>query len=255
MIVIISPAKNINFDNNQEVPFSSEIRFPNESEELLHELKKYTSSDISKLMKVSSKISQLNFERFQSMNFPFDSNETKSALLVFNGAVFQSMNINTFSKSDLEYAQQKLRILSGFYGLLRPLDGIMPYRLEMGTHLPVKLYKNLYSFWGDKLTTTLQNDIDENGDDILINLASNEYFKAINTKKINARIITPEFKDFKNDKYKVISIYAKQARGMMSKFILTNRIEKPDELKLFNTAGYQYNDNMSTSDKWVFIRG
>jgi len=255
MVVIISPAKNINFNNNQEAPFLSEIRFPNESLRLLNELKKYTSSDISKLMKVSSKISQLNFERFQSMNFPFDSNETKAALLVFNGAVFQSMNIETFSSSDLEYAQQKLRILSGFYGLLRPLDGIMPYRLEMGTHLSVNSHKNLYSFWGEKLTTTLQNDIDDNGDNILINLASNEYFKAINIKKIDARIITPEFKDYKNDKYKVISIYAKQARGMMSEFILKNRIDKPDEIKLFNTAGYQYNDNMSTPNKWVFTRG
>jgi len=255
MIVIISPAKNINFDNNQKAPFTSEIRFPKESEELLQKLKKYTSSDISKLMKVSSKISQLNFERFQSMNFPFGNNEVKSALLVFNGAVFQSMNIETFSSSDLKYAQQKLRILSGFYGLLRPLDGIMPYRLEMGTHLSVKSYNNLYSFWGDKLTNALQNDIDENGDSILINLASNEYFKAINIKKIDARIITPEFKDFKNDKYKVISIYAKQARGMMTEFILKNRIANPDELKLFTSGGYQYNDNMSSPNKWVFTRG
>jgi len=255
MIVIISPAKNINFDNIQEPPFSSEIRFQDESEQLLNELKKYGHNEIVKLMKVSNKISLLNFERYQSMSFPFESKETKAALLVFNGAVFQSMNIDSFSSSDLYYAQNKLRILSGFYGLLRPLDGIMPYRLEMGTKLKVKSQKNLYSFWGNKLTKILQKDIDDNGDNILINLASNEYFKAINTKILNARIISPEFKDFKNDKYKVISIYAKQARGMMSEFILKNRIENPDEIKLFNTGGYQYNDIMSSDDNWVFTRG
>ena len=255
MIVIISPAKNINTDPCQEAPFNTNIRFQKESKLLLSGLKKLSANEISKLMKVSNNISQLNFERFQTMNLPFNNDIAKAALLVFNGAVFKSMNIDTFSSADLDYSQNKLRILSGFYGLLRPLDAIMPYRLEMGTPFAINSNKNLYAFWENKITDLLQQDIVENGDNILVNLASNEYFKAVNTKKLDARIITPEFKDYKNEKYKIISIYAKQARGMMSEFVLKNRIANPEELKLFNTGGYQYNDNMSEGDKWVFVRG
>ncbi len=255
MIVIISPAKNINFETESIAPFSSNIRFEKESKRLLKELKKLSVNDISKLMKVSNNISQLNFQRYQTMNIPFNSEEVKPALLVFNGAVFQSMNIDGFGNDDLEYSQEKLRILSGFYGLLRPFDGIIPYRLEMGTHLTIDLHKNLYYFWGDKITEILQQDMDNSNDNILVNLASNEYFKAINTKKLKARIITPEFRDYKNGKYKIISIYAKQARGMMTEYIIKNRIAQADELKLFDNGGYQFNDNMSDGDKWVFIRG
>jgi len=255
MIIVISPAKNINFDKEYPEVEVSKIRFKKESNELLSVLKQLSDSDIKKLMKISNNLSQLNFERFQNMDLAKMQKVAKPSLLVFNGAVFQNMKLDSFSIDDLIYSQNKLRILSGFYGLLRPLDGIIPYRLEMGTSLNVGEYKNLYKFWDNKITDLLNKDLSENNDDIIINLASNEYFKAINTKKLKARIITIEFKEYKDEKYKTIAIYAKMARGMMSSYILRNRIENPDEIKLFSEDGYQYNDIMSEVDKWVFVRG
>ena len=206
-------------------------------------------------MQLSPKLAQLNYERFQSMVIPFEHGVAKPALLVFNGDVYQGMGLDTFSIDDLNYAQQKLRILSGFYGLLRPLDGILPYRLEMGTSLKVKQHKNLYEFWGDKIKKNLQRDFDMDAQQVLINLASNEYFKAVNAHQLKARIITPIFKDYKNGNYKIISFYAKKARGMMSAYILKNRIDNPEEIKLFDQDNYLYNDLLSKGDEWVFTRG
>jgi cytoplasmic iron level regulating protein YaaA (DUF328/UPF0246 family) len=254
MIIVISPAKNINFDKEYAELEVSKIRFREETKEILYVLKQLSDSDIKNLMKISNNLSQLNFERFQNMDLDKLQSVSKPSLLVFNGAVFQNMNLDEFGIDDLKYSQSKLRILSGFYGLLRPLDGIIPYRLEMGTALKVKGYNNLYKFWGDKITDLLQSDLDDDGDKVLINLASNEYFKSINTKKLDARVITIEFKEYKDEKYKTIAIYAKMARGKMSNYILKNRINNPDEIKLFSEDGYQYNDIMSEADKWVFVR-
>ncbi len=255
MILIISPAKNINFDVEMPSIELTEVRFAKEAKHLLNILKEFSATDIASLMGISAKLAQLNFERYQLMEIPYGQSVSKAALLVFNGAVFQGMDVLSFENHDLEFSQKKLRILSGFYGLLRPLDCIMPYRLEMGTSLKVDKYKNLYEFWGNKINLLLQNDLKENGDDVLINLASNEYFKAIKQKELNARIITPVFKDYKNGQYKMIAIYAKKARGMMAAYILKNKIDNPDEIKHFDFLGYEYNDLLSENDNWVFTRG
>lgn len=255
MIIVISPAKNINEDiqlDNFEV---SKPRFDAQSKKLLKQLKTLEPDDIKSLMKISENLSQLNYQRFQSMKFPFKQEEIIPALKAFNGAVYQSIKESDFNTVDWGFAQEKLRILSGFYGLLRPMDGIRPYRLEMGTKLVLGEFNNLYQFWGNKITNKLKADLKENGDNILINLASNEYFKSIDTKTLKADIITPLFKDYKDGKYKMIAIYAKMARGLMSRYIIKNRINNVDDLKLFNTDGYEYNDLLSSEKEWVFTRG
>ncbi len=255
MHIVISPAKSINFDIENRSLKTTKIRFEKYSKKLLSVLKQYSTNDLSALMKVSTKLAQLNFERFQLMQFPFDIESTKPSILVFKGDVFQGMNIDAFSDDDLIYTQYHLSILSGFYGILRPLDGIMPYRLEMGTALVVGEYKNLYHFWGDKIKKILLQDMAAANDTILVNLASNEYYKSLRTNGMKCRIITPVFKDYKNGNYKIISFYAKKARGMMAAYILKNRIENPEEMKLFNDGGYMYNDQLSKGDNWVFTRG
>ena len=224
-------------------------------QELVKGLKKLSANDLQELMGVSQKLARLNFERFQQFKYPFGEEEVKPALLVFKGEVFVGINAASFSKDDLYFAQEHLRILSGLYGLLRPLDNIFPYRLEMGTRWQTDKFKHLYDFWGDKINAVIQQSLDKQGDNILINLASNEYFKAVKANKLNARIITPQFKDFKNGQYKMISFFAKKARGLMTNFIIRNRISNPDELKLFDMEGYRFNDPLSEGDNWVFTRG
>lgn len=255
MILIISPAKNI----NESIDFNSEslsaTRFDSYSKALLKKMKTVDVNELMSLMKISENLAQLNYQRYQQMEYPFADYKLLPALLAFNGAVFQSMNAKIFSEEEWSFAQEKLRILSGFYGLLRPLDGILPYRLEMGTKLQIGNNKNLYSFWGNKIKEQLQSDINDNGDDVLINLASNEYYKAVVAKEMKARIITPSFKEYKDGKYKMIAIYAKMARGLMSNYIIMNKIQNPDEIKLFNIDGYSYNDKLSDNDNWTFTRG
>jgi len=220
----------------------------------LTKMKTVDVDEMMSLMKISENLAQLNYQRYQQMQFPLSKFKLLPSLLAFNGAVFQSMNVKSFSDDDWSYAQQKLRMLSGFYGLLRPMDGILPYRLEMGTKLEVGNNKNLYKFWDHKINNLLKEDIDANGDNVLINLASNEYFKAVVAKDIDARIITPTFKEYKDGKYKMIAIYAKMARGLMSAFIIKNKISNPEELKLFDIDNYTYNDQLSEGDNWVFTR-
>ncbi|MBN2521371.1 MAG: peroxide stress protein YaaA, partial [Bacteroidales bacterium] len=179
---------------------------------------------------------------------------SKEAILAFNGEVFQKLKAKTFSKAEFEFAQKNLFILSGLYGILRPLDLIEPYRLEMGTNLPVKNFENLYKFWNNKITDSINKKLEERNKNIIINLASHEYFKAVNEKRLKAEIIAPVFKEFKNGEYKTIFIYVKQARGMMCNFIIKNRIENPEELKFFDKDGYHFDANLSTYKKWVFTR-
>lgn len=255
MHIVISPAKNITFEIENRNIDTSKIRFEDESMKILNTLKGYKINELASLMNISPKLAQLNFERFQEMKIPFDDKITKPALLVFSGDVYKGMNIDSFSDKDLYYCQQHLSILSGFYGILRPLDGIMPYRLEMGTSLSIGKKKNLYEFWNEKLQSTLAQDMKEANDEILINLASNEYYKSLKAHGLNYRIITPVFKDYKNETYKIVSFFAKKARGMMTAYIIKNRIENPEEIKLFNEDGYLFNDNLSKGDEWVFTRG
>ncbi len=253
MLIVISPAKNLGSPTlNRKI--ISEIDFPKESTELMKVLKTYKPEAISKLMKISPKLSELNYERNLKWNYPFTSEEKGIALHLFQGEVYRGIDIETFTENDFVFAQEHLRILSGLYGLLKPADTILPYRLEMGTKLQNKKGKNLYEFWGNKITEQINTILKNKNDNILVNLASNEYFKSIKKKKLNARIITPSFKEFRNGEYKNITVYAKKARGFMTRFIIKNKIENFEELKTFDTENYCYNEELSSINEIIFTR-
>lgn len=255
MLVIISPAKTLDFNDKIETSTYSIPGHLDKTELLVNNLKRKSPKKIVDLMNVSPKLGQLNFERYQEWNQPFTTENSKQAIFVFKGDVFVGLDIKRFSEKDLEYTQEHLRILSGLHGLLKPLDLIQPYRLEMGTKLKYRRKNNLYEFWGGLITNSLQESINKQGDNILINLASDEYFKSIDIAKLSAEVVTPVFKDFKNGEYKFLSFYGKKARGMMARYILKNQINTIDDLKFFEEDGYFYNDNLSKDDKLVFTRG
>lgn len=255
MIIILSPAKTLDFSKQTITKHESQIEFLEQAQTLANILKTYTATEIGDMMSISPKLSQLNFDRFQKWEHPFDPNMTKQALLAFKGDVYEGINAETFSPRDFEEAQIKLRILSGLYGILKPMDMILPYRLEMGTKLDNEKGTNLYTFWGDMLTENLNHDLMKNGN-LLINLASNEYFKALKNKKLKADIVTPVFKDFKNGTYKMISFYAKKARGLMTRFIIQNRLTDAEDLKHFDLEGYSFNSKLTVkTNELVFTRG
>lgn len=255
MLVILSPAKTLNFEDKAKFDLKSEIEFSKEADKLAKKLSKLSKKKLQDLMKVNNDIADLNYQRYKEWDFPFDNEKSKQAIYAFTGHVFHGLKINEFTKKDIEYTQNHLRILSGLYGVLRPLDMILPYRLEMGTKWQFDGNKNLYDFWDNKINKSLQETIDKQKDKTLVNLASNEYSKVAGLKDLDANIITPVFKDFKNGKYKIISVYAKMARGMMTSFIMKNRIEKAEDLKHFDTEGYFFNDELSSDKEFVFTRG
>lgn len=255
MVTIISPAKTLDFNTHLNHEYYTIPENLQKSEQLISVLKKKSPKKLSELMNISPKLGQLNYERFQEWKLPFNEQNAKQAIAVFKGDVYVGLDINQFKQDDLMFAQDHLRVLSGLHGLLRPLDLIQPYRLEMGTKLKFRRKNNLYEFWGDIITESVQCVLDGQEDDVLINLASDEYFKSINKKKLKAQIVTPIFKDFKNGEYKFLSFFGKKARGMMTRYILLNRINKVDDLKLFEEDGYFYNENLSTPDEFVFTRG
>lgn len=255
MLIVISPAKTLDFEQKANTSHYSNNDFLPEAEKLIRELKNYSTDDLVKLMGISFKLAHLNFERFATWKQPFDTENAKQALLAFKGDVFTGLDAESFNEKEMLYTQDHLRILSGLYGVLRPLDLIQPYRLEMGTKLNTNSYKGLYKYWGDKLTKNVNEALAAQGDDVLINLASNEYFKSLNKKKLVAEIITPVFKDYKNGEYKMISFFAKKARGLMSRFILKNELKKPDELKHFDRDGYYFSEAESSTNQFVFLRG
>ena len=205
-------------------------------------------------MKISPKLGELNHHRFMNWARPFTPDNAKAAVLAFRGDVYTGLNADSFSDDDFTFAQQHLRILSGLYGLLRPLDLIQPYRLEMGTRFENKDGKNLYEFWDTKITQALNTQLTEIDSQVLVNLASNEYFSAVKLKILKADIITPVFKDFKNDKYKIISFYAKKARGLMAAYIIQQRITDVEQLKAFDSEGYYFSSEQSTAREWIFLR-
>ncbi|MBS2213369.1 peroxide stress protein YaaA [Carboxylicivirga mesophila] len=254
MHIIISPAKSLDFKSKAPATNNSEIRFPDEATAIAAALKGFKPDDLKSLMKISSDLAQLNYRRYQVWKYPFDADEVKAALFAFKGDVYTGLDAISLSEQEINFANEKLRILSGLYGLLRPLDNIMAYRLEMGTKLNVEGTRHLYEFWGDKITQLLQVDMDEQGSEVLVNLASNEYFKAINKKTFSKQIVTPVFKDWKGGQYKVISFFAKKARGMMTRFIIQNQISRPEDLIAFSEGGYYYKPELSKSDSPVFVR-
>lgn len=253
MLTVISPAKTLDFDTPSHTDRHTEPRFLSQSQQLIDQLKKLSSQEIASLMKVSDKLAGLNMARFQQWKTPFTEKNAKQAILAFKGDVYTGLDAETLDEQDLDFAQQHLRILSGLYGVLRPLDLMQPYRLEMGTPFQNKAGRDLYAFWGEQLQKSLEAE-PALQDGVLINLASNEYFKAVNAKKLKATIITPVFKDWKNGQYKMISFYAKKARGLMSRYIIDQKINSPEKLKQFDSEGYRYSEEMSQKNDWVFIR-
>nr|WP_321408930.1 peroxide stress protein YaaA [uncultured Carboxylicivirga sp.] len=254
MIIIISPAKTLDFETKVPATLNTDIRFPKEATALVKQLKKLKPAALSELMSISSPLATLNHHRFQLWQHPFHEAETRAALFAFKGEVYTGIDAYSLNTNEVDYANSHLRILSGLYGLLRPLDNIMPYRLEMGTKLEISSKKNLYEFWGDKITKLLLKDMNESKEEVLINLASNEYFKSIDRKKLKKQIVTPVFKDQKNGEYKVISFFAKKARGLMTRFIIQNQIENPDDLRAFDVDGYYYHQDLSKPDMPTFVR-
>jgi hypothetical protein len=254
MISIISPAKTLDLKSEVQTKNYSQPDFLNESKVLIKELQKLNPKDISKLMKVNDSISALNFERNLSWKLPFTQNNAKQALLTFKGQVFVGLDAKSLSEKDLLFAQEHLRILSGLYGVLRPLDLMQAYRLEMGIPLKNPIGKNLYEFWGEKITEHINAELAKQKHKVLVNLASNEYYKSIKSKLIEGEIITPVFKEQRGTDFKTITVYAKTARGYMSRFIIQNRIENPEYLKTFDTGGYLYSKDLSTDKEWVFTR-
>ena len=255
MIAVISPAKKLNFNAQSPIKAFTQCDFLDESKKLVDEAKDYTFDDIMKLMSVSENIANLTVNRFQAWNLPFDKQNAKQAALAFNGDTYTGLEAETFSQDDFNYSQDHLRILSGLYGLLRPLDLIQPYRLEMGTKMNNTKGKNLYEFWGTKISDQLNTDINNHKSKYIENCASDEYFKVIDLSILNVPIIKPIFKDVKNGVPKVISFYAKRARGMMSKFIIKNRVQSIDDLHAFNDNGYEFQPAQSENHELLYIRG
>jgi len=254
MLMVISPAKTLDFETPPTTHRYTQPQYLDHAQELITQLRDLTPAQIGELMHLSDKLSGLNAARFGSWNPAFTPDNAKQALLAFKGDVYTGLQAETLSEADLDYAQQHLRMLSGLYGLLRPLDLMQPYRLEMGTKLENARGKDLYAFWGNRISEWLNEALAEQGDDVLLNLASNEYFSAVKRPALNARVINTEFRDLKNGQYKIISFYAKKARGMMSRFVISERIERPDALKQFDVHGYRFDSAQSTKDKFVFRR-
>ena len=254
MLVVVSPAKNLDFQSPALIDDFSQPQLLKEAKMLISRCKKLSPADIASLMSLSDKLAGLNADRYAAWTVPFSPANAKQAILAFNGDVYVGLDANSFSAGDFAFAQQQLRILSGLYGVLRPLDLMQAYRLEMGTRLDTKQGDNLYQFWGDTITRTLNQTLQDQGGEVLINLASNEYFKSVKTKLLKATIVTPEFKDEKGGQYKVISFFAKKARGMMARYIIQHRLKDPEQLKHFNLGGYQYSEALSTTNKLVFTR-
>ncbi|QSB20981.1 peroxide stress protein YaaA [Pseudomonas sp. 15A4] len=254
MLMVISPAKTLDFETPPTTKRYTQPQFLDHSQELISQLRDLTPAQIGELMHLSDKLSGLNAARFGSWNPAFTPENAKQALLAFKGDVYTGLDADTLSGPELTYAQKHLRMLSGLYGLLRPLDLMQPYRLEMGTKLANARGKDLYAFWGDRISEWLNEALKEQGDDVLLNLASNEYFSAVKRPALNARVIETEFRDQKNGQYKIISFYAKKARGMMARFVISERISTPKDLMQFDAHGYRYSKEQSSPDKLIFLR-
>ena len=252
MLIVVSPAKTLDFETPPVIDKFTLPALLDDSAALIDQLRKLSPDDIGKLMSISPKLATLNSNRYFDWTLPFNADNAKQAAFAFKGDVYTGLDAQTLNAAELDFAQNHLRILSGLYGILRPLDLMQAYRLEMGTQFQNDRGKNLYGFWGDTITDSINQELKAQNSDVLINLASMEYFKSINTKKLNAKIITPVFKDQKNGVYKIISFYAKKARGLMSRYIIQNNLTDPEAIKGFNLEGYTFKEKID--DQWLFIR-
>ena len=254
MLVVISPAKTLDFDTPAQTDEFTQPAHLRESRQLIKRLRVLSSPDLSSLMHVSRKIADLNWTRNRKWKTPFKLDNAKQAIFAFKGDVYLGLDAYSMNLQNLDFAQRHLRIISGLYGVLRPLDLIQAYRLEMGSNLPTDQGDNLYQFWGMRITDALNAELKASGAKTLLNLASNEYFKSIKPKAVKADIVTPVFKDFSNGKYRVIGFYAKKARGLMTRFMIDRQITEVEDIKQFNREGYAFDESTSSQGKWVFSR-
>lgn len=254
MLMVISPAKTLDYETPPVTDRYTQPRHLDHAQELIQQLRTLAPADIAQLMDLSDKLAGLNAARYGSWHPDFTPENAKQALLAFKGDVYTGLDAESFAEADFDFAQRHLRMLSGLYGLLRPLDLMQPYRLEMGTKLANARGKDLYAFWGERISTWLNEALAEQGDNVLLNLASNEYFSAVKRKVLDARIIDTEFKDLKNGQYKIISFYAKKARGLMARYVIKERLTDPQGLKDFDYQGYRFAAEASSENKLVFLR-
>ena len=255
MLAILSPAKTLDFDNPLVTDQHSAPEFTTDSAALIKTLRKLEPADIASLMGISDKLATLNHDRYAQWSAKFDENSgARASILAFKGDVYLGLSAQTMSKQDFTWAQKRLRVLSGLHGLLRPLDRIHPYRLEMGTALANARGKDLYQFWGGKVTQALNETLAEQRSKVLINLASNEYYKVVQPENIDGRIVTINFKEWRREAYRFVSFSAKKARGLMARYMIDQRAEKADDLKTFNVEGYAYNEELSSEHEWIFTR-
>ena len=254
MIAVVSPAKKLNTDTFDRQLTPTQPNLLGDTKQLIKTTQKLKPKDLQDLMGISEKLATLNHGRFQEFSTPFTESNAKPAALMFNGDTYTGLDAHSLSDADLDWAQGHLAILSGLYGILRPLDLIQPYRLEMGTRLSTERGTNLYQFWGSRITAQINDWLSDHADQSIINLASNEYFKSIHTDALPGQVITPAFKEMRDGKAKMISFLAKKARGMMARHIIAHRITEPDALKAFNDGGYTFDPSSSTDTTWTFIR-
>lgn len=254
MLIVISPAKSLDFDTPSVTTSYTIPEMLRDSEKLAGKLKKMSPKQISNLMSISKDLGELNFQRYQTWHLPFTPENSKQAVMAFNGDVYQGLQADSLTEEQLVLAQTRVRILSGLYGVLKPLDLIQPYRLEMGTKLKYYKSKDLYEFWNPTLTKKIREALSESGSNVLVNLASKEYFRSVDTKKLKAEVVTPDFKDMKNGEYIMISFFAKKARGLMTRFVLDNNITDASDLQAFDYEGYHFNPNLSKPGNPVFTR-
>jgi cytoplasmic iron level regulating protein YaaA (DUF328/UPF0246 family) len=255
MLILLSPAKTLDFSPTP-VSLHSQPQALDQSMLLVEQLQAMEPQELGSLMKISDKLAQLNAERYQDFEAPFalGQHEVKQALLAFKGDVYKDWPLGTYQEEDFQWAQDHLRILSGLYGVLRPMDLMRPYRLEMGTRMANERGKDLYAFWGERISALLADALKAQGDDLVINLASQEYFRAVQASALPGRVVSPVFKDFKNGKYKIIAFYAKKARGLMAHYLIKNRIRDLEGLRGFSLQGYSYDEASSTQEAPVFLR-
>lgn len=249
MLLLISPAKSLNFEPT-DYENHTQPAFLEETKELVNRLQEIDKEELQELMHISEKLATLNVERNHSFDFPFNRKNAKQAILAFDGDVYTGLDATSFSGEELTFAQQHIGILSGLYGLLRPLDLMQPYRLEMGTKMTIKEHKNLYEYWGDKITA----QINASESKYVVNLASNEYFKSVNKKELEGTLIEVAFKEKKKGKYKIVAFYAKKARGLMCQYVVKNRLTTPEQMKAFDWDEYAFNEELSSPNSYVFTR-
>ena len=255
MLMFLSPAKSLDFKTPPHIATHTQPAYLKQSETLIRQLRKLSPADIANLMNLSDPLAALNFSRYADWHLPFTPDNAKQAVLAFDGDVYDGLAARELSPDDLDFAQKQVRILSGLYGILKPLDLMQPYRLEMGTKFANKAGKDLYTFWGERLLNAINAELAEMPRPVAVNLASEEYFKAAVGRKIKGELIQPVFEDWKNGKYKIISFYAKRARGLMTRFATVNRLSEPEGLKDFDYDGYAFEPSVSDEKSWVFRRG